>query len=180
MGLFTTLAAFAGGYLAGAKMGDRPLETVKESIGQARDRASTLMSEARQTAKGEPVQVDVRAVREVMTAPVESVGLDAPIRDAAKAMQHKDIGDVLVVGEAGEDRDPATTTAQDVMTPIGATVRPDTTVSEALDLMRRHDVRRLPVIEAGVAVGIVTLGDLSRSGGAGAALADISTAPANT
>jgi hypothetical protein len=29
-------------------------------------------------------------------------------------------------------------------------------------------------------VGIVTLGDLSRSGGAGAALADISTAPANT
>jgi CBS domain-containing protein len=66
------------------------------------------------------------------------------------------------------------------MTPIGATVRPDTTVSEALDLMRRHDVRRLPVIEAGVAVGIVTLGDLSRSGGAGAALADISTAPANT
>jgi CBS domain-containing protein len=197
MGLFTTLAAFAGGYLAGAKMGDRPLETVKESIGQARDRASTLMSEARQTAKGEPVQVDVRAVREVMTAPVESVGLDAPIRDAAKAMQRKDIGDVLVVGEAGdvqgiltdrdlairslgEDRDPATTTAQDVMTPIGATVRPDTTVSEALDLMRRHDVRRLPVIEGGVAVGIVTLGDLSRSGGAGDALADISTAPANT
>jgi hypothetical protein len=35
-------------------------------------------------------------------------------------------------------------------------------------------------VSGGAPVGIVSLGDLSRSGGAGAALADISTAPANT
>jgi CBS domain-containing protein len=141
--------------------------------------------------------VDLRAVREVMTSPVESVALDASVAEAAKAMQRGDIGDVLVVDTSGqargiltdrdlairslaEDRDPATTTAEDVMTPIAATVEPGATVTEALEAMRRYDVRRLPVVEGGVPIGIVTLGDLSRSGGAGAALADISTAPANT
>jgi CBS domain-containing protein len=198
MGLFTTIAAFVGGYVAGVKMGDRPLEAVKESFGQARERASSLASGAGQMAKGAArLGVDLRAVREVMTSPVESVGLDAPVAEAAKAMQRADIGDVLVLGEKGdvrgiitdrdlairslaEDRDPATTSVGDVMTPIAATVEPSATVTEALELMRRFDVRRLPVVEGVKAVGIVTLGDLSRSGGAGAALADISTAPANT
>jgi CBS domain-containing protein len=60
-----------------------------------------------------------------------------------------------------------------------ATLPPAATVQEALDLMRRHDVRRLPVVEDGRPVGIVSLGDLSPSSGAGAALEDISTAPAN-
>jgi CBS domain-containing protein len=65
------------------------------------------------------------------------------------------------------------------MSPIAATLGPTATVSAALELMRRHDVRRLPVVEEGKPLGVVTLGDLSRSGEAGAALADISTAPAN-
>jgi CBS domain-containing protein len=198
MGFFTTIAAFVGGYVAGAKMGDRPLEAVKESLGQAKERASSLASGAGEMAKGATrLGVDLRAVREVMTSPVESVGLDALVAEAAKAMQRGDIGDVLVLGDKGEvrgiitdrdlairslaeDRDPATTSVEDVMTPIAATVEPSATVTEALELMRRYDVRRLPVVEGGKAVGIITLGDLSRSGGAGAALADISTAPANT
>jgi CBS domain-containing protein len=65
------------------------------------------------------------------------------------------------------------------MSPIAATVSPEASVSEALDLMRKHDIRRLPVVEAGKPVGIVTLGDVSRSRGAGSTLADISAAPAN-
>jgi CBS domain-containing protein len=195
MGFFTTIAAFVGGYVAGAKMGDRPMTAVKESLGQARDRASTIASGARQmTGRAD---VDLRAVREVMTSPVETVGPAAPLKEAAKAMRRKDIGDVLVVGDVGEirgivtdrdlairsiaeDRDPSAASVGDIMSPITATVEPTATVSEALDLMRRHDVRRLPVVEGGAPIGIVTLGDLSRSGGAGAALADISTAPANT
>jgi CBS domain-containing protein len=198
MGLFTTIAAFVGGYVAGVKMGDRPLSAVKESLGQARDRASALATGAREmTGSGGRGDVDLRAVREVMTSPVETVGTAAPLREAAKAMQRKNIGDVLVIGEAGEirgivtdrdlairslaeDRDLTKASVGDIMSPVTATVEPSATVSEALDLMRRHDVRRIPVVEASTAVGIVTLGDVSRSSGAGAALADISAAPANT
>jgi CBS domain-containing protein len=198
MGLFTTIGAFVGGYVAGAKMGDRPLSAVKESLGQARDRASALATGARDmTGSAGRADVDLRAVREVMTSPVETVGTAAPLREAAKAMQRKNIGDVLVIGEAGEirgivtdrdlairslaeDRDPTKASVGDVMSPVTATVEPSATVSEALDLMRRHDVRRIPVVDGDTAVGIVTLGDVSRSGGAGAALADISSAPANT
>jgi len=131
----------------------------------------------------------------VMSTPVESVGLDAPVREAAKQMQRRRIGDVFVVDDAGQlrgivtDRDLAVraiaedrsldTPVQEIMSPIAAAVSPTATVSAALDLMRQHEVRRLPVVEEGRPHGVVSLGDVSRSGGAGEVLADISTAPAN-
>lgn len=46
------------------------------------------------------------------------------------------------------------------MTPEPVTIRPDTTVPEAHRLMMKHSIRRLPVVEAGRVVGIVTLGDV--------------------
>jgi CBS domain-containing protein len=50
-------------------------------------------------------------------------------------------------------------------------------VAEAMQIMRRHDIRRLPVVEDGQPVGIVSLGDLSASSEAGQLLADISASP---
>jgi acetoin utilization protein AcuB len=49
---------------------------------------------------------------------------------------------------------------RDWMTPDPVTVDPDTPVSQAYALMRRHHIRRLPVVEGDWLVGIVTLGDL--------------------
>ena len=49
---------------------------------------------------------------------------------------------------------------RDWMTPDPVTVGPDTPVSKAYALMRRHHIRRLPVVEGDWLVGIVTLGDL--------------------
>lgn len=49
---------------------------------------------------------------------------------------------------------------RDKMTPYPITVTPKTTVAEALDLMREKKVRRLPVIEKGQLLGIVTDRDL--------------------
>ena len=46
------------------------------------------------------------------------------------------------------------------MTPDPITVAPETKVPEAHRLMMVHSIRRLPVIEEGQLVGIVTLGDL--------------------
>lgn len=196
MGLLWTLGAFAGGYVAGMKMGDRPIEAAKSKMHEARAKATGVGSAASEAIRESMPVADLRHVRDVMSTPAETVAPDTPISDAATVMQRKAIGNVLVVDGSGElrgivtdrdlairslaeARDPAATQIGDVMSPITATVSGEDTVSNALDLMRRHDIRRLPVVDEGTLVGIVSLGDLSRSRGAGSALADISAAPAN-
>ncbi len=49
---------------------------------------------------------------------------------------------------------------KDWMTPDPVTIDPHTTLPEANRLMRECNIRRLPVIEKGKLVGIVTLGDI--------------------
>ena len=49
---------------------------------------------------------------------------------------------------------------RDWMTPQPLTIGPKTTVPEAHKLMNDHHIRRLPVVDKGKLVGIVTLGDL--------------------
>jgi CBS domain-containing protein len=48
-----------------------------------------------------------------------------------------------------------------------------------VDLMRQKAIRRLPVIDDGELVGIVTIGDLAKDRDPGSALSDISEAPPN-
>ena len=59
------------------------------------------------------------------------------------------------------------------------TVGPDQSVDEAAELMRDKAVRRVPVIDKGRLVGIVSLGDLAKEKDEGKALAEISSAPPN-
>jgi len=49
---------------------------------------------------------------------------------------------------------------QDWMTPNPITIEPDTVLGQANRLMKEHKIRRLPVVDHGKLVGIVTLGDL--------------------
>lgn len=193
MGLLWTIGALAGGYVAGMKLGDRPLLAAKDAIKGARGQKSTRSSTREASTFGD---VDVRRVDEVMSSPIQSVRPGTSLRDAAKIMQRSSIGDVLVVSDSGElrgivtdrdlairavaeERDPGSTQISEILSPVSATVMPEATVAEALQLMRRFDVRRLPVVQDNIPVGMVSLGDLARSTGAGRALADISTAPAN-
>jgi CBS domain-containing protein len=60
------------------------------------------------------------------------------------------------------------------------TVTPDMPIDQAVRLMRQHAVRRLPVIQAGRAVGVVSIGDLAMERDEKSALADISAATGNT
>ncbi|MEU9896275.1 CBS domain-containing protein [Streptomyces phaeochromogenes] len=131
-------------------------------------------------------------VREVMTPGVVSVRPDASLVEAAQLMRAQDIGDVLVAGDHAligvlTDRDialravangvdPLTVSAQSVCTPDPVVVGPDDGVAAAVALMRDHAVRRLPVVEDGRAVGMVSLGDLAISENPESALADISRA----
>jgi CBS domain-containing protein len=200
MGLFGTLISFGAGYAAGMKFGDKPVNAFRSVKEEARDKASTLAqtaSDLRSRAMGEGGStIDVRTVREVMTATPETVMPDTSLADAAKVMDRADIGDVLIVdGTAqlrgivtdrdiairavAEGRDPNTSTVEEIMTPTVETISSSATVREAIETMRRHDIRRLPVVDGGSPIGVVSLGDLAMSPGSQSVLADLSTAPPN-
>lgn len=134
-----------------------------------------------------------RRVHEVMTEKPVTVEKVTSLAEAARVMRDADIGDVLVVDEGrlrgivtdrdlviramAENRDPAETTVQAICSTEPVTVQPDDGVDEAMDLMRRHALRRLPVqTEDGELVGVVTLGDLTVERDPGSALAAISAA----
>jgi CBS domain-containing protein len=53
---------------------------------------------------------------------------------------------------------------RDWMTPTPVTVGPKTTLPEAHKLMMDRDFRRLPVVDHGKLIGIVTLGDVREAG----------------
>ena len=129
-------------------------------------------------------------VRDVMTPGVTAVRPDSSLVEAAQLMRTQNIGDVVVadgqevvglltdrdiaVRAVAAGTDPQTVSARTVCTPDPLVVAPDDPVSAAVALMRRHAVRRLPVVEDGMPVGMVTLGDLAESEEPGSALAEIS------
>ncbi|MER6630199.1 CBS domain-containing protein [Streptomyces sp. NPDC000987] len=131
-------------------------------------------------------------VREVMRPGAVAVRPDASLVEAAQLMRTQDIGDVLVadgqrvvgvltdrditVRAVADGVDPLTVSAQSVCTPDPVMVGPDDPVSAAVALMRAHAVRRLPVVEDGLPVGVISLGDLAEAEDPGSALADISRA----
>ncbi|MGW0550991.1 CBS domain-containing protein [Streptomyces altiplanensis] len=131
-------------------------------------------------------------VREVMTAGVAAVRPDASLVEAAQLMRAQDIGDVLVARDnqligvltdrdialraVADGLDPLTVSAESVCTPATACVGPDDEVSTAVTLMRQHAVRRLPVVEGGLPLGVVSIGDLAEIRDPQPALADISRA----
>ncbi|HVK86699.1 MAG TPA: CBS domain-containing protein [Kofleriaceae bacterium] len=135
-------------------------------------------------------------VDQVMTKAVHSVPDDTPIRNVARMMRDREIGDVLVVDADGtlcgivtdrdivvrglaEAKDPVSTRIGDICTETLVTVPPEATVEQAIKLMRERAIRRIPVVKDDVPVGILTIGDLAQSMDPKSALADISAAAPN-
>ena len=99
------------------------------------------------------------------------------VREAAIAMASRRIGAVVVLDAAGRmagifterdvmtkvvaaRRDPDATTLADVMTPNPDTIGPDEAAAEALDMMRKHGYRHLPVMDGEHLIGMVSVRDL--------------------
>jgi CBS domain-containing protein len=138
-----------------------------------------------------------RKIEEVMTRDVATVARATTLREVARTMKTREIGDVVVVDEQGklfgivtdrdlvvrgiaEGRDPDTVTASEVCSSDELIqLAPDATVDDAIRLMAEHAIRRVPVVEAGKLVGIVSIGDLAKLGESRYALAEISDSPAN-
>ncbi|GAA4321900.1 CBS domain-containing protein [Actinomadura luteofluorescens] len=138
-------------------------------------------------------------VRDIMTGSPTSVSPELDIVTVARAMRDEQIGAVLVA--EGDDLkgvvtdrdlvvrglaaggDPAQVKIGGIASKVTATVRPDDSTEKAAQIMRERSVRRLPVLEDGRPVGIVSIRDLA-SGASGedaaAALADIGAARSTT
>ena len=137
-----------------------------------------------------------QTVRDVMTTDLVSCSSDAPISDAARHMRDRDIGDVLVVDDGqirgivtdrdivvrclAQGGDVAKARIGDVCTSSLTTVRSDAAIADAAKIMREHALRRLPVVDDGTAVGIVSLGDLAVESDPKSALGGISAARPNS
>jgi len=118
------------------------------------------------------------SVGRICTRDVDTADPDEPVGTVARRLAARGVGSLVVVdGEQcpigivsdrdlalrvlAQDRDPATTTVQDVMSPDPATVAEATTIESALEKMRKGRLRRLPVVDAcGRLVGIVSLDDV--------------------
>jgi CBS domain-containing protein len=117
-------------------------------------------------------------VRDAMTESPRAMNTADPVVDAARLMREDHVGSLPVVEEGRlvgmiTDRDIAmrvvaegaeaeTTQVGSVYTPEPVTVAPDADLAEALTLMARHQIRRLPVVEGTVLVGIITQADIAR------------------
>ena len=133
-----------------------------------------------------------QTVEQIMTRDPRTVNSSDTIVDAARVMNEADIGDVVVVeGDTvqgivtdrdivvraiAEGRDPQSTSVSDVCTSGIESIEPSASVDDALSRMREADIRRLPVVQDGRPVGIVSLGDLAVEREPDSTLADISAA----
>jgi len=135
-------------------------------------------------------------VSEVMTKNPVGVSTSATLNDAAQVMRDRDIGDVVVLREDGslcglvtdrdlvirglaEGLDPKAAQIEQICNHDPVTVSSDQSAEEAVKVMRKHNIRRLPVVDGSDLVGIISLGDLAIEKDPESVLADISEAPPN-
>lgn len=117
-------------------------------------------------------------IAKIMHAPAEWVEADTPVAKVARRMKDDDIGALpvgrddrligmvtdrdLAIRVLGEGRDPATTTAEQVMTPGIVWCLTTQTVEDATHMMEQKKIRRLPVIDhERRLVGMLSLGDIA-------------------
>ena len=115
-------------------------------------------------------------LRDVMTAQVVTAAPDRTVREIAELMRERNVGSVVLVNDSRPigfvtDRDLALSVIADgrdfgdhvadhASSPV-IVAEPSMDVEEGAELMVRHGIRRLVIVDAGRLTGIVTLDDLS-------------------
>ena len=117
-------------------------------------------------------------VRDIMTRDVDFANKYDSVLTVAKLMKHHNVGAIPIVENAEKvlgmvtDRDivlnmadynfdPANTFALKLMTDKLYTVKPEADLSSALALMKKQQIRRLPVMEDNKLVGMLSIGDIA-------------------
>lgn len=115
-------------------------------------------------------------IRDVMTESVVTATPDTSVREVAETMRERNVGSVVLVEDGrpvgfvtdrdlavsvlADGRDPSDRACDHASAPV-VTAGPDLDITGAAELMVEHGIRRLPVLEGGELIGIVTLDDLA-------------------
>ena len=122
----------------------------------------------------------MKNVRDAMSEDPRSISTSASVVEAARLMREADIGSIpitdgkqlvgmitdrdITTRVVAEAADLGTTSVGDVCSRDVTTVEADADHEEAVELMARHQVRRLPVVENGRLVGLVSQADIALAG----------------
>jgi CBS domain-containing protein len=137
-----------------------------------------------------------RTVSDVMTNNPRTLKASDSIVTAAQTMRDQNIGTVIVtqggkirglvtdrdivVRGIADGADMRDTKLGDICSADIETVTLDTSIEDAVEIMRLKAIRRLPVLDGNKPVGVVSLGDLAMERDSESALAGISAAKPNT
>ena len=114
-------------------------------------------------------------VKDVMIEKIASLDYSSMIKNAAKLMDDKNIGCIIVTREelpigiiterdfvkriASKEK-PLTSSIEEVMSSPLISIDPDETVWEAAEKMKTNNIHKLPVLQDNKIVGIITTSDL--------------------
>ena len=121
-----------------------------------------------------------KKARDVMTPDAQCIGEDDSVTDAAKRLAELGVGAMpicgnddrlkgvltdrdIVVEVLAQGKDPESTKAGELGAGKPVTIGADDSLGEALQTMKAHAVRRLPVIDGHDLVGIVSIADLAQN-----------------
>ena len=121
-----------------------------------------------------------KSARDVMSQGAECIGENESLLQAAKKMSELDVGALPICGEddrlkgmltdrdivikaLAQGKDPDSTNAGEFAQGKPITIGADDSITEAIQTMKEHKVRRLPVIDGHRLVGIVSQGDLAQA-----------------
>lgn len=119
-----------------------------------------------------------KTAREIMSSGAECVGENESVVDAARKMAELDVGSLPICGEddrlkgmltdrdivvkvLADGKDPQQTKAGELGQGKPVTIGADDSAEEALQTMKGHRVRRLPVIDGHRLIGVLSQGDLA-------------------
>jgi CBS-domain-containing membrane protein len=117
-------------------------------------------------------------VRDIMTKEIVTIDGDKSALEAAKLMAEKGISSLFVMKDAqpvgivterdfikkicAKERQIAEMKIAEIMSKILTTADPETPIEVAVQRMINHKIRRLPIMEGGKVVGIITVTDLAK------------------
>lgn len=117
---------------------------------------------------------------EIMTKNITVIQEDATVKEAAERLAQDDIGVLpicdrnkqikgmltdrdIVVRVVATGKDINATTARELEQGQVITLRPDDSIEHAVDLMAQYQVRRLPVVENGEILGMISQADVAKA-----------------
>lgn len=133
-------------------------------------------------------------VRDIMTPQVEVADYNTSLVQVAEMMKRENVGAIpvckqdqllgiltdrdIIIKAVAEGKDLSSIQVSEIMSTNPVSIKPEADIHEAARLMSDNQIRRLPVVENGKLVGILSLGDLAveniHEDEAGEALSDIS------